>query len=127
MGKRLHTEGPWVKGKHDTDIIGADGFPVANVNATAVSESWEELGIDHWADSPGVAFIVRPEGEILANTDLILAAPDLLAACERASEGYQIVIGILDRTMPGWRRSYNFHHGKVQIDNAIAKAKGEPA
>jgi hypothetical protein len=94
-----------------------------------MSKNWEIIeGIDFYniQDADTLLSVARDITD--KPTALLLAAsPTLLSACERASEGYQIMMGILDRTMPGWRRDYNFHRGKVQIDEAIATAKGEQA
>ena len=87
MSDAQHTPGPWTVSAVYVDaarVIGPDGFPVADPEATAIREGYEELGIDHWADAPGRAYIERPESEWRANARLIAAAPETLNELKQA-------------------------------------------
>lgn len=78
-----HTPGPWrYSNNYRTKVLGADGFPVADVEETAITD-WSDMGIIHWSDAPGRAYIERSEEEQAANGLLLAAAPDLYEALER--------------------------------------------
>lgn len=86
--RAAHTEGPWAVDEtyqDTTTINGADEFPVAEVERTAVLCDWpEKVGGRHWSASPGRAYIERPPEEVAANRALIAAAPELLNALQDA-------------------------------------------
>lgn len=104
---RKHTSGPWTI----TRTHAANGG----------------FSIDHGAE-PGrvktiAAVMAGPDGvndALVANAHLIVAAPDLLDACEKAKRYFQRFVS----SGSEWRDIYD------ALDNAIAKAKGkydEPA
>ena len=99
-----HTPGPWVyKQKysdHSGSVLGADGRGIAAI-ASSVNR--------------------RPE-EKLANSKLLSAAPDLLAALIRILDEYHGVVDA-DRTST-W---FNDYPEVVKARNAIAKATGSQA
>ncbi len=60
----------------------------------------------------------------MANARLISQAPAMLDALKTAAQGYEIVMRLLDKTLPGWRSGYMFaevHRGMMEV---IAKAEG---
>ena len=62
-------------------IVGADGFPVAEVNRTAILPDYDtRTGHTHWAHGEGEAFIERTDRDVLAIATLAAAAPRLLEA-----------------------------------------------
>lgn len=69
------------------DILGADGYPVAELRMTAIlPDYYTRLGIEHWADAPGRAYIERDPEEVLATAHLLAAAPELYEALKVALE-----------------------------------------
>lgn len=74
-----HTPGPWSVSE-DGDVLDQDGYEIAEVSTTySILNNWSSLGISHWSDAPGKAFIERSDQEKIANAHLIATAPDLLA------------------------------------------------
>lgn len=92
MTTTKHTPGPWCV-EHETEIIAAEGQRIAE------------------ADTRSINFT---GGEANANAHLIAAAPDLLAACEAATE-------VIDCICDGDDKA-----GCVRclVKTAIAKARG---
>jgi hypothetical protein len=78
------TLGPWTHDEERDTVIGADGFPVASVDAMPVLPGWADLGVGHWAEAPGRAYIERDEEEVWANGRLLAAAPQLLGGLQAA-------------------------------------------
>ena len=128
-----HTPGTW---RADSELVFCekeDGFghPYAICgNGGAFSPTAGFIG--HIEDNPDGelpgAYVVSDaqHEEALANFRLLAAAPALLDACERAAEGYQTMIGLLDRLLPTWRTGYSFGEGLQQIITAIRRAKENP-
>lgn len=91
-----NTSGPWELGgvgenlfddAISVTIIGADGFPVAEVERTVILPDYpERLGVLHWADAPGKAFIERSTEEVAANANLIKASPEIYEALKELYE-----------------------------------------
>ncbi|GAB4203647.1 MAG: hypothetical protein OHK0022_28050 [Roseiflexaceae bacterium] len=78
-----YTSGPW--SFNGNDVIGADGFPVAEVPDMPIKPGWADMpGVQHWSDAPGQAYIERSEEEVAANGALLAAAPQLLAGVRLA-------------------------------------------
>jgi hypothetical protein len=77
------TPGPWAwTGER---VVAADGFVVASADGPHILPDYRErLGVSHWAQAPGRAYVERDEQEVEANARLIAAAPCLLAALEKA-------------------------------------------
>lgn len=80
-----HTPGKWAVSdiqecQGNYSVIDENGFTIIDAPQIVVNEKWGEMGIDHWADSPGKAFRELPEAEVKANIKLCAAAPDLLTA-----------------------------------------------
>jgi hypothetical protein len=76
------TPGPWSLSDvfvDDDHVLGADGFPVAEVGETAILPGYTTRYKGHWAGHPGKAYIDRDREEVDANRRLICAAPELLA------------------------------------------------
>lgn len=91
-----HTPGPWavygdgaitggtnVMGDLvDLIVVGADGFPVAELPLTAILPDYiDRTGHSHWARGRGTAYVEREVEAISANAWLIAAAPDLFGVC----------------------------------------------
>lgn len=79
-----HTPGPWVIDAtylEVSDVLGADGYPVAEVQWTAIMPGYnKKFGITHWAGDEGRSYIERPAAEVEANARLIAAAPEMYDA-----------------------------------------------
>lgn len=101
MSKATHTKGPW---RLDSDgILAADTEDVvAQICAVDSVEDEEGFGDPEWG----------PISE--ANTRLILAAPELLAACNA-------ILSIRQTVPPAWDKYWN------EIETAVAKAEGRDA
>ena len=72
-----------------------------------------------------IAQVEEWRNENRENVTLLAAAPELLEALEQAVSGYSTMIFLLDKMMPGWRTSYNFHRTQAEFKQLVAKAKGE--
>ena len=101
------TRGPWIVddtyADAEADIHAADGFPVARTSSTCI-KPWEHLGIRHWSEAPGVAFIEREEDEVAANAAYIVEAcnniPTLLTTIDQLREELEQVKLERDRLLP---------------------------
>lgn len=111
-----HTLGPWeLEGE---DILGADGYPVAELSLIAIRCDYvERFGVNHWAEAPGKAYIERPIEEVEANGHLIKSAPDLLKACKLA---YNVLLQVKE-SLP-WGNL--LEHPMAVIQAAIDRAEG---
>ena len=68
-------------------IMDARGFAIADMNSLAILPGYaEKLGIKHWGERPGVAYLELTDAETDANAVLMAAAPALLAAARGALE-----------------------------------------
>lgn len=85
------SDGPWyfgAVGKNFLDdeisgeIIGADGFPIADVTQRAIHPDYKSMA-EHWSRMPGVTYKDRTPDEIGANIRLISKAPDLYFVCKK--------------------------------------------
>ena len=76
-----HTPEPWTIDKtynEISDVLGGDGFPVAEIRSTAVLPGYsEKFNRQHWAGDEGRSYIERPGAEVAANARLIAAAPEM--------------------------------------------------
>lgn len=80
-----HTPGPWhVRASFDTDVVGADGYVLADAAGVHLAEMWDGNS-GHWALVPGSHRDIC-EHEAAANARLIAAAPELLALAEAYSQ-----------------------------------------
>jgi len=50
----------------------------------------------------------------------------LVAALRSAAGGYQIIMSLLDKLMPGWRRSYNFHKTRAEMLDLLERVAAGP-
>lgn len=112
-----HTPGPWQTNEYyNEDVVVTDerGFVIVEAKHMPILLGWhEKLGIDHWADRSGEAYIeLAPEAQA-ANARLIAAAPDLLDALKQA-----------ERWLEGWESAEPY---LSTIRSAIAKATGGAA
>ena len=132
MTEVKHTPLPWTVSDYYEEeagpaIIGADGYPIADVEDTAIMEDWvNALGLpdDHWAEYPGQAYIERPMEEFQANAEFIVRAVNnhdaLVHACEWLVSWLYMPDGVNDPPMS--RIPENILEC---IEKALAKAKGE--
>lgn len=76
-------------------MLGADGFPVAELPAFAVLPGYSErFGLQHWAGDIGRSYIERDEETIRANARLIaeaLAMRDSLAKLRLSLREWQLM------------------------------------
>lgn len=125
-----HTPGPWTRDDsvhpYDVNILDANGFRIAKVEATPILSGYsEKLGIDHWADAPGTAYIERTADELNANVSLIEAAPDMLAALEQMNALMENLFEAVD-----WAKTFRLdvvalNEAPLAMKRAIAKARGD--
>ena len=83
MSESKHTPGPWTAcngGRCQCKIVSCKDHPIAK----AFSLEWGD---------PGLPYGYIDEGVAVANARLIAAAPDLLAACERAEQTIRNLAG----------------------------------
>ena len=130
MTEAKHTPLPWTVSDYYEEeagpaIIGADGYPVAEVEDNSIMEDWPNiLGLpkeDHWAQHPGKAYIERPKEEFQANADLIVRAVNNHdALMEALDEGMNVLADIADEeNFKGWNDTI------ATMSKVLAKAKGE--
>jgi len=112
-----HTPGPWVRD---------DSYTTGAINT---SDYGVERGVGHHVALASVFGV--PSGEWDANADLIAAAPELLAACERTALVFEAALwadssdrGDSRIPMSDSRREL-YQEICEQLQAAIAKARGE--
>ena len=81
--------GPWTYNNNGS-VVDEDGFKVAEIQEQAILLGWADLGIQHWSDAPGTAYIERDEAEVEAWGTMLAAAPDLYDIAE-------LIVIILDQ------------------------------
>lgn len=109
---RKHMAGPW-------NIC----QPLENAALLLEALTAQRLGRCYAVGQQPGGMIAIVDGE--AEARLIAATPELLKACERVAEAESMLIGILNRRLPGWRSAYTFDDMFAEVSGAIAKAKGE--
>jgi len=113
-----HTPGPWKQVEYD-DWLYVGGEKMDFIEYDPVNEPYNYsvenavCVIDHVGS-------ITEEG--YANAHLIAAAPDLLAACERARQGYKNLIELGALPHSGWDKQAREYIN--ELDALIAKTKG---
>lgn len=82
------TQGPWECRDDFDEVVDTNGFPIADLHSICVKSDWHKLGINHWAEAPGKAYIERSDKEVKANKKLISAAPEMYEALKKVLEVY---------------------------------------
>jgi hypothetical protein len=78
----MYTLAPWRYDEKFGQIVGSDGFAVADVETMPVRVDYPCLAVvDEQDIASGHIFIEREDAEVAANGRLLAAAPQLLAAC----------------------------------------------
>ncbi len=136
MTEVKHTPLPWTVSDYYEEeagpaIIGADGYPIADVEDTAIMEDWvNALGLpdDHWAEYPGQAYIERPMEEFQANAEFIVRAVNnheaLLQTLRDAEDALKGMVYDFEHNT-GENVDADINHTMETIEQALAKAKGE--
>ncbi|MDI6855131.1 MAG: hypothetical protein QME75_16175 [Deltaproteobacteria bacterium] len=134
-----HTPGPWeVFGKPGKNLFGDDldvsivdkkGYEIADCSILCYSLPWLKDNPDkHPGSNTNESCLIRDNDEVIANAQLIAAAPELLQACKKA----ETQLKMLQKGScplcyePGDNSEYgNKHHpdcALVMLRKAIAKA-----
>lgn len=123
MVEQKHTPGQWVvSDRHEdvTNVLDADGFPIAICEAAPILEGWSEKypKLNHWASAVPLSRTQRErsDSEREANARLIAAAPDLLYACKDALGTLMHEPQITDRAL--WPLPQTLNTLQAAIDKA---------
>lgn len=88
MSNVQHSKDPWTLDTRYSGcatVFGADGFEVAKLDGTAMGLAYlnaDDETRGHWSDKPDEYYTERSEAEILANGNLMMAAPTMAKALE---------------------------------------------
>lgn len=133
--KQKHTPEPWgLAGRYEpeSEIVGSDGYEVAEVAEMAISPSWQAENPDvHWGCYEGESFVERSDDEVAANAARIVACVNALAGLN--PEAVRDVVEALKTA----RRRFSEQNGVVSaevwngnykavaaINAALARVKG---
>lgn len=116
----MYTPGPWNVDEYG-HVVDKDGFTIAEADSTGVFPNWASLGIQHWADAPGKAFIDRADDEVEANTNLIAAAPELYEALKAIRDAF--IKGEIKFTKVRQADKDPYHPANIKMSAALAKVE----